>query len=429
MTHELATLFDDLTADVHEVDLTARAWRGAQEQRARRRRNAVVATAATAAVAVAVFVPWVGGRDGATAPSGSTPSASTATATTLPSGPWQLAPDGTQYVIGPAQGAEGTLRPVDIGLPPEIDTTGPRQRLADLVAAGRPPTVVAVLLEATDQPAWEDATKYRPLLVDSAGAVIEVDLTLGQVNDGQGNYAAPLGVGAVSPDATLVAFPQTTGLVVLDVTKDRVVRAALESRILERVHWRDRDSAVVSGTDGTWQVDIVGLPGRVTGLIRVGEIERGYIGTTHRLKNPPGPGGTLITFDPDLKASERAVLAPVDDPGGETFSGGGVVASGVFMFDWSIMVGSQSGYQGVLTLPVGDPGGHRLLVIPPDGYSKGCCPVLGLTSDGDAIFRSSGPVVHTLLTFDSGTGEVRRAGAVRYGLGVGAIALGVGERR
>ncbi|HET6667516.1 MAG TPA: hypothetical protein VFG98_09575, partial [Intrasporangium sp.] len=360
--HDLIALLQDISADVAEVDLGERSWRGAEVRRARSRRRAAGGVAAAAAVVVAGYA-WLGptGSDGG--PPGPSQLGSSSSVTSSSTGAWRAAADGTPYTEGPAVGAEDSLPWLDVGLPREIGSELPRKKLSDL---GGLPTldhgvVSAVYLDAADGRNPQDARTFHPVVVLSGGIQVVVDtVSLDPVTDAAGNAHTPLDARAV--DGLRLAFAQPGAVVVVDLRTASVVRIPIPDPHVEWASWTRTvgDLHILArSADAVWLVD----PDARTVTRRSGgkcEARAGH----YALVADPG-GATLEEIHDDVCGVTDMpwpMIEPWGDTMGATSTDVGWVASAAFLGDTTTKgLDVTMPYQGLVAMPVSGPSPMGLL--------------------------------------------------------------------
>ena len=263
--------FEDLVADVSEVDLAVSAWRQAEETRVARRRRALVALAAAAVVVgVGIGAVWVeaGGGDGRgmqqvpaqsvspdssirvpTRPAPTSPRTAAQTAPWVDPAGWTVTADGVRRIglidvsryqelpsfTGPLGGLGGAA-PTDLSRLPADEAASP---------------AVALYLEGARTNT--QSSEYRPVvLVD--GRRIRVDsVTLKALGE-----RLPGSSRAISADGSTLVFPQPSRIVVVDLLSRSVRRLVVPDRHLETAGWSVDDPAVVvaRSPEHAWRLDL-----------------------------------------------------------------------------------------------------------------------------------------------------------------------------
>ncbi|TNH27495.1 hypothetical protein FHG89_18105, partial [Micromonospora orduensis] len=298
----------------------------------------------------------------------------------------------------------------------------PLARLAD------PPTV-----PLSERPVRQALALFQPLdeegradgpvrVLGDDGVVRSLDVvTLAPTRDEDGNEAAALKPGVLSPDGRWAAFAQTNELVMVDLTRAGVRRIPLDG-YLELVVWAS-DRVLVGGDDRTYAVerdadtastvdvsawDVVApdpSAGREAALIEmIGE-----------------PGGLTLRSrtarDAKVRSEQRitddALPAPyqVNEFYGRGWLHGGRIASGAWIVSSEI-----DGAEGAAVLDARTGAVTHLLDLGRD-RAKGCCPVLGWDNKGAVLLRLE-PA--GLARWNPETGEI--TGIVRDLRGVVALA-------
>lgn len=385
MNPEINQLLEDASANVREVDFAERAWAGAHRRRSRR--QAVAGVAAAAVIAVGFGTYQIGTRN-TPPPANPRPSITQ----TVTNGAWKTASDGTPYAIAPPLGTESTLPRAEGVVPQVIDTGADQRTFANYrevekpdpqrgIDPDAPPT--AVYLEAVDAAAWADASLFRPVFVRRSGVLVGSDVELTRVRDRDGAKSLPLAPGVFSTSGR-VAFPQPGGVVVVNLSDGSAQSYPVPSKLLTTVRWSAAESLVVSGDEGGWSLDLTQPTPRAV------SVPAGYVGApnTVSVDSAKGPvvtewrlGGTWSRVDP--------ITAPVRSTYGPTLTEQYSAASAVVL-DGTL--GADAGVDpsvGILTVPLRDLGGRRLLVLGENPKRPtDCCALVGLMG-GDGLIYSS----------------------------------------
>ncbi|MDO5740814.1 MAG: hypothetical protein Q4P07_11790 [Ornithinimicrobium sp.] len=101
--------------------------------------------------------------------------------------------------------------------------------------------------------------------------------------------------------------------------------------------------------------------------------------------------------------------APVLQPYGQTFSSDVMAASAVFLTDALSADGGVAPYQGLLSVPLSDPSGRRLLVMGESpARNKGCCQVVGFSEQRIPLYTNATAAGVWLLQWNPESGVVSR---------------------
>lgn len=226
--HELVDQFD-----VPPTRVAEDAWEQAS-RRLRRRRFVVVAAAAVAVVAALAATLTISGRDGASPPANPpTPT------TSSPAGPDTVTPD---MATSRAYAPNTFERLLQTPISPPDDSPPLSQSPVAYAKLVMTPTVgsTEVYLLGPDD-SWR-----------------RLDVPLEQVQDGSGYRASPFRSTSLSPDATMLALPQPSELVVVDLTDGSHRRYPVPSQYLTYANWLG-DSRVVVATEMSsrgWEIDL-----------------------------------------------------------------------------------------------------------------------------------------------------------------------------
>lgn len=410
----------DAASPVPERDYVDRSRLGAVGRRRHAWRLWAGTTAAGAVLVAAVIaLPDGAGRSVAPAPS-STPSASSATATSRWDGS-AFPVLGTLTQVGPSEGQLAALPSIDdvtrgqLALP-EVLSFGPRTRMRTLGEVGASSAPVRAVLLRHESDGFR-AVLVRPtldepfVLVDTLPLVANVDEA--------GRASAPLEVTAVAEDRRHVLFLQPGKVVVLDAYTGELRTHPVADRHLDQGGWTPTSVIVWSDT-ARWRIDR-----------RSGQVSRlsqsAHLGP-HRVTVEAGDEVRLHTFDhTGSNQATRGGPNVLSATWGATLtSPSGRFATGGFLGRDAALGANQRRperlFQGVLALPgagkdpgtgsgessgVGrDGGAPRLLVAPlSEGVSVGCCEVLGWAYNDQVLVRWR--TTH-LLSWDAATGNLVR---------------------
>jgi hypothetical protein len=227
----LHDLVDDL--DLPPTRVADGAW-DAAARRVRRRRTTGAAAAAAAVAVVLTATGVVAGRDGAPPPAHvpTTPTPST-------SGPLIVTPEMATAGANTPESFERLLE----------EPTGPPANAPALSTSPIPYAMVAMTpaVESTEVFLLGPDREWRRL-----------DLPLEKVVDDAGYTSSPFRSTSLSPDATMLALPQPSRLVVVDLTDGSHSTYPVPSPNLKFATWLSDSSVVVSTeTQGMdWEVDL-----------------------------------------------------------------------------------------------------------------------------------------------------------------------------
>ncbi|MDG4803965.1 hypothetical protein [Micromonospora sp. WMMD980] len=269
--------------------------------------------------------------------------------------------------------------------------------------SARPVGRALALLQPIDRESGAAGT-IRILGDDGVVRALDV-VTLAPTRDADGNEAAPLKPGSLSPDGRTAAFAQTGEVVVVDLTDAGVRRYPLAG-YLEHVVWAG-DRLLVGDNDTTYELD------RRTGTARPLPVDPwGLV-----VPEPAHPGDLLSLGSPeDLLAVRRFPAAggspdrrPVTNdelPTGyrlnEVYGRGWQRGDRIAEAGW-ITTGTMSGVEGVAVLDARTGAVTRLLDLGRKDRAKTCCEVLGWSADGAVLFRYD---LGGLARWQPETGEV-----------------------
>ncbi|MFI5713269.1 hypothetical protein [Kribbella sp. NPDC051620] len=397
-----------------EPELADAAWAAGVAHRRRQRRSIIAGLIALLLVVVTgVLVMTLGGGKGAITPPVTTP---TPPGYVPPAGQisgiayWNAPPAGSERFLDRVTTPLGELLqlPTDAG---DLKTN-PVDRIAAVTLAAQ-------------------GSGYVPLFLGAEGHWARASRELHPIVTGW-----PLSSGSIAPNGKLVAFPQPSGVYVIDASTSQARQIALPVEDIRSVSWLANSTRLlVSGPGTAYQlnVDLETAKQPVVGGVAVSNDAEdatapyrldGVAGQV-ALRQYAGNNGWVEVSSPRL---------PVDRWIGQTFAAGNLVGRMFVAARLPQVPTVASAAQALAAISTLEPRDDRLLVLgetpaatPTPGRTSpdrirepGCCFLLGWYDSQTALFQ----VTDWLLAWNLQTGKVRRVAE----LDVDGLALGPGIR-